>query len=558
MSFDQGTGSLGSVIAVRGSRATAVFPFGSASNAVRSRATVGKFVGILSGASLLVSAVTDVTLKNDGGNGVSQPSTLATLDIIGEIRNYKEPGARFVRGVGDYPAIGDSVQLLGSEELRIIFDKSNSAVIEIGRLQLDQELKAYIDVNEMLSKHFAVLGTTGVGKSSAVALLLQKVVEARPDLHVLILDVHNEYRSCFGDRALALSPRNMRLPFWMFNFEELIDIFFSGRKDFVEEIDVLADLIPIAKANYNNGPAVASRTLAVKRPDAVGPRYSVDTPVPYRIADLMALIDAQMGKLENRALISHYKRLIARIESVSADPRYAFIFERANVGGDTMADRIGHMFFKSHTGVPVTIFQLAGFPSEVVDSLVSVIARLAFDLGQWSDGGKPLLLVCEEAHRYISADRTLGFGPTRRAVSRIAKEGRKYGVFLGLVTQRPAELDATILSQCSTLFAMRMTNDRDQALLHAAVPDTAADLLSFLPSLGTGEVFAFGEGVALPTRIRLSRLAPHELPKSEAVGGKALDDAQGVAAIVNRWRGGREGDRASEPAPTPGELTLAF
>jgi DNA helicase HerA-like ATPase len=558
MGFDQSTGALGSVIAVRGSRASATIPLSSANEATRSRVTVGKFVGIQSGGSLLVSSVTDVTLKSDG-DAPARISTLATLDIIGEIRGYGQPGAKFIRGVGDYPAIGDRVLLLGSDELRIIFDKSNKSVIEIGRLQLDTELKAYIDVNEMLSKHFAVLGTTGVGKSSAVALLLQQIVKARPDVHVLILDVHNEYKAPFGESALALSPRNMRLPFWMFNFEELIDVVFSGRKDYVEEIDLLADLIPQAKANYHAGPAMgASRTLAVKRPDSIGPRYSVDTPVPYRMADLVSLIDVQMGKLENRALISHYKRLIARIESVSTDPRYAFIFERANVGGDTMAERIGHMFFKSHTGVPVTIFQLAGFPSEVVDSLVSVIARLAFDLGQWSDGGKPMLLVCEEAHRYISADKALGFGPTRRAVSRIAKEGRKYGVFLGLVTQRPAELDATILSQCSTLFAMRMTNDRDQALLHAAVPDTAADLLSFLPSLSTGEVFAFGEGVALPTRIRLNRLPAEQLPKSDAAGGRVVDDALGVAAIVNRWRGFKEGGERGEAHVAPGELTMSL
>src|SRR5262249_31515066 len=157
-------------------------------------------------------------------------------------------------------------------------------------------------------------------------------------------------------------------------------------------------------------------------------------------------------------------------------------------------------------GMPMTVMQLAGFPSEVVDAVVSVTCRMAFDLGLWSDGTDPLLIICEEAHRYMSVDHSIGFGPTRRAISRIAKEGRKYGVFLGLVTQRPAELDPTILSQCSTLFAMRMTNDRDQALLRASVTDTAANLLEFLPSLGTGEAFAFGEGVALPTRVRFKPL----------------------------------------------------
>src|SRR5213079_32694 len=178
-----------------------------------------------------------------------------------------------------------------------------------------------------------------------------------------------------------------------------------------------------------------------------------------------------------------YHKLITRIDTVRNDPRYAFMFDNANVGGDTMAEVLSHLFRIPANGKPMTIMQLAGFPAEVVDSIVSVLCRMAFDFGLWSDGASPLLFVCEEAHRYAAADRTIGFGPTRRAISRIAKEGRKYGVFLGLVTQSPAELDPTIISQCSTLFAMRMSNDRDQALLRSAVSDAAANLVSLLPSL---------------------------------------------------------------------------
>ena len=189
---------------------------------------------------------------------------------------------------------------------------------------------------------------------------------------------------------------------------------------------------------------------------------------------------------------------------------------------------------------------------------------MAFDLGLWSEGAVPLLLVCEEAHRYAAADRSIGFGPTRRSISRIAKEGRKHGIFLGLVSQRPAELDATILSQCSTLFAMRMTNDRDQAIVRSAVSDGAANLLAFLPSLGTGEVFAFGEGVALPTRLKLKHLPPHLLPKSDAVSGRAGVEAginqDFLARVLDRWRaattnqqanleGGPRDARTAEPLP---------
>jgi DNA helicase HerA-like ATPase len=166
---------------------------------------------------------------------------------------------------------------------------------------------------------------------------------------------------------------------------------------------------------------------------------------------------------------------------------------------------------------------------------------MAFDFGLWSNGTLPLLFVCEEAHRYASADRKVGFGPTRRAISRIAKEGRKYGVFLGLVTQRPAELDATIISQCSTLFVMRLSNERDQSLIRSAVSDAAANLLGFVPSLGTGEVFAFGEAVAVPTRLSFKRLPPEALPASEAVSSADTDfgrnvDQNFIDVVVDRWR----------------------
>lgn len=165
----------------------------------------------------------------------------------------------------------------------------------------------------------------------------------------------------------------------------------------------------------------------------------------------------------------------------------------------------------------------------------------AFDFGLWSDGSDPLLFVCEEAHKYASADRAAGFTPTRRAISRIAKEGRKYGVYLGLVTQRPAELDPTIISQCGTLFAMRMSNDRDHALLRSAISDTAANLFAFVPSLGTREALAFGAGIPLPTRLTFAELPRNLIPSSEAFANNSGLHASGhdlnfIASVIERWR----------------------
>lgn len=544
--------SLGRVTSVRGSQATVGLPQLPASASPKSRATVGSFIGIRTASTLLVGVITDVSIETaiaqERGDFAS-----AKLELVGEIRHTAAAGSLFQRGVTEYPAIGDPVTTIGAAELKLIFNSSHESVIDVGQLQQDTSIGAYVDVDNMIGKHFAVLGSTGVGKSSGVALILNETLRTRPDLRILVLDAHNEYGRTFGDRALVLNPRNLKLPFWLFNFEEIVDVLFGGRQAFDDEVDILAEVIPLAKSSYNQYRTVADRAL-MRRGDPKTTGFTVDTPVPYRIAELITLLDERMGKLENRSSRMIYHKLITCIESVTNDPRYAFMFENANVGGDTMAEVLTQLYRLPPNGKPMTIIQLAGFPSEVVDAAISVICRMAFDFGVWSDGAAPLLFVFEEAHRYVAADRNIGFAPTRRAISRIAKEGRKYGVFLGLVTQRPAELDATILSQCSTIFAMRMTNERDHTLLKSAVSDTAANLLAFLPSLGTGEVFAFGEGVALPTRFAFRKLPPHQIPKSEMAGH--LDDnfvasinQEFITSVLERWRGATTTRKANVEEP---------
>lgn len=529
--------SFGRVISVRGSLARVGLLAASQMPISEVRATVGRFVSIRCAGSVIVAMITEVSCENlSSSDGYI---AIASVDLLGEILNAADK-AKFQRGVTNYPTIGDAVDLITSQELRTIYAPTGSDQINVGFLQQDRSVVAYVDVEEMLSKHFAVLGSTGVGKSTGVSLLLNEILKARPNLRIFLLDVHNEYGRCFGDRALVLNPRNLKLPFWLFNFEEIVDVLFGGRAGVPEELDILAEVIPLAKGVYTQ--YQNADRIGLKRIDPKQIGYTVDTPVPYRLVDLLSLIDERMGKLENRSSRIIYHKLISRIEAVRNDPRYTFMFDNANVGGDTMAEVISHLFRLPANGKPMTVMQLAGFPAEVIDSVVSVLCRMAFDFGLWSDGVSPLLFVCEEAHRYASADRNVGFGPTRKAVSRIAKEGRKYGVYLGLITQRPAELDATIISQCNTLFTMRLANDRDQALLRAAVSDAAANLLSFVPSLGTREVLAFGEGVALPTRLRFKEVPPHQLPRGEATISSVPSVTSGhdmhfVSAVLERWRG---------------------
>jgi DNA helicase HerA-like ATPase len=533
--IDESRKPLGRVSAINGSQATITIETGVTTGGDLAEITVGRFLGIINGDAIVIGLITEVTEQQT----FPQPATfrsIAMLDLIGEIR---ETG--FQRGVADYPTLGNPAVLIDERELRMIYGGADKDRAHVGDLQQDASIGVNINIDDLVSKHFAILGTTGVGKSSSVAIILNEILKTRPTLRIFLVDPHNEYAPCFGDKAQVLTPRNLRLPFWLFNFEEVIDAFFGGRPGVDEEVEILSEVIPLAKAAYlqyrNNQ---NDRSLSKKRdPRDVG--FTADTPVPYRIEDLVNLLDQRMGKLENRSQRVTIHRLMSRIQTFRNHPRYAFMFEGANIGGDTMAEIIGNLFRLPIDNKPMTIMQLAGFPAEVVDSVVSVLCRMAFDFGLWSDGVSPLLFVCEEAHRYAPADKKIGFGPTRRALSRIAKEGRKYGVFLGLVTQRPAEIDPTIISQCSTLFVMRLANDRDQSLIRSAVSDAAANLLSFIPSLGTREVFAFGAGVALPTRMRFKELEAAKRPNSEAAGstrdvpGSSMDRDL-IGSVIERWR----------------------
>jgi DNA helicase HerA-like ATPase len=206
------------------------------------RATVGRFVSIRCASSTIIAMITEVSCEN---LATADYSAIASVDLLGEILGGPAR-PRFQRGVTNYPAIGDTVELITNQDLRTVYAPSGSDQINVGTLQQDQSVIAYVDVEEMLSKHFAVLGSTGVGKSSGVSLLLNEILKSRPNLRIFLLDVHNEYGRCFGDRSLVLNPRNLKLPFWLFNFEEIVDVLFAGRPGIAEELDILAEVIPVA------------------------------------------------------------------------------------------------------------------------------------------------------------------------------------------------------------------------------------------------------------------------------------------------------------------------
>src|SRR4051794_31100163 len=332
--------SFGRVISVRGSLARVGLLAVSQMAVSEVRATVGRFISIRSATSTIVAMITDVTCEDlpSSDNYIAS----AGVDLLGEILGGDRP--KFQRGVTNYPTIGDAVELITNAELRTVYAPTGSDQINVGTLQQDRSVIAYVGVEEMLSKHFAVLGSTGVGKSTGVSLLLNEILKSRPNLRIFLLDVHNEYGRCFGDKALVLNPQNLKLPFWLFNFEEIVDVLFAGRPGVPEELDILAEVIPMAKGIYTQYQNSDRLGLGLKRADPKQVGYTVDTPVPYRLVDLVSLIDERMGKLENRSSRIIYHKLISRVDAVRNDPRYAFMFDNANVGGDTMAEVISHLF----------------------------------------------------------------------------------------------------------------------------------------------------------------------------------------------------------------------
>jgi DNA helicase HerA-like ATPase len=525
---------LGHVVQCDGARAIIAAQADFEDGSVTGLWTVGKMISINLGTVRTVGLVYSIMKSDKQWASDSRNTIEVSVELIGEVRDDPALGKPvFDRGVTNYPHIGAIAHRIRARDLAAVYDLAGRRSVTVGQLSQDESIAACIAIDDTLNRHFAVLGTTGVGKSTAVALLLRKAIEARPDLRILILDPHNEFAPSLPEYAIRIDTASLDLPFWLFRLEEFTEVLFRGRESNAEEIDLLRDLIPQAKHTYRNPGA----TMFLRR--GGGDAVTADTPVPYRVADLLKLIDDRMGMLEAKNDRPAYKSLRNRIEAAVNDPRYRFMFHSRLIE-DTIHETVGKIFRVPHQGRQVTCFEMAGMPSEVVNSVCSVLARLAFDLALWSEGKLRLLVLCEEAHRYMPADPRLGFAPTRHAMSRIAKEGRKYGCYLGVVSQRPGELDPTILSQCSTVFAMRLANEHDQAIIRSAIADSSASTLSFLSSMGQREAIAFGEGVATTMRMKFERMAGHLLPgaaKKVAAGDDVGESGDiDLASIVERLR----------------------
>lgn len=508
---------------------------------------LGTVLKIVTSNSIVVTMCSSLKIGDQDGEGMSD-GCIARLDILGEIStNAATRETRFYRGVRTFPVLSEPVYNMSPDELNLIFSTKGDAAIDVGRLQQDNNIHAMVRTDELLSKHFAIIGSTGSGKSCTVALVLREILKTNPDGHVVLFDPHNEYSKSFGDMAEVIRHDTLDLPLWLFDFEETVQLLGSELTDQRrEEKEIYSDVLLKAKLMFarsarsqdiTSQASIEEIEAEISRADS---HINLDSPVPYRIRDVIRLVRHYMGKLENNSNLEPYKRILRRIDNLMDDPRYAFIF-RNQTAPSPIDQIVGRIFRLPVQGKPICILDFSSLPTETLNVVVSVVSRLAFEVAMWSDRKIPILLVCEEAHRYIPGDPNLGFASTRKIIGRIAKEGRKYGVSLGIISQRPSELEQTMLSQCSTIFSMRLSNEVDQQFVRAAVPDGAAELLTFLPSLGTAETMVFGEAVNMPMRVMLSTLEAEYRPHSSSakfteVWAEGEKTQQFIKQVFENWR----------------------
>jgi len=471
------------------------------------------------------------SVRNQRRDGKVDGGALAHLDFLGEGEEDPHTGRiyGFRRGVTRFPVPGALVYPATSADLRQIYASDGRPHVTVGTVFPTTDIRAGLYIDPLLGKHFALLGSTGTGKSTAAALILHSICDMAPEGHIVMIDPHGEYNSAFRHTGQLFDVSNLQMPYWLMNFEEHCEVFLTatGPERHIDA-DILAKCLLMARQKNR---------LA----EQVG-RITQDSPIPYLLSDLCNILQNEMGKLDKGHSSIPYMRVKSKIEEIRNDPRYQFMFSGMLVS-DTMAEFVGRLFRLPAHGKPISIIDVSGVPSEITSTVVAVLSRLVFDYAIWSrqEATRPILLVCEEAHRYVPNERNSDGSSVGRILSRIAKEGRKYGVSLGLITQRPSDLAEGVLSQCGTIISMRLNNDRDQQFVRAAMPEGARGFLDAIPALRNRECIICGEGVAIPIRVAFDDLAEARRPASadpsfSELWGKSGGEEDSVGRTVHRWR----------------------
>jgi uncharacterized protein len=463
----------------------------------------------------------------------------------------------FERGVSTYPLPQQTVYLTPKRDLRSIYARSTSSEVSIGEHVGTGGAPCYADLNELLGKHTAVLGSTGTGKSGSVAAIIHSVLEKGADAgyddwspRILILDPHNEYGAAFaGHRRLSTDEGSLELPYWLLNLEETVSLVI-GRTEFAAT----------AQANIVKNALLAARLSAAGKVGLDPDRLTVDSPVPYLLGDpwglddfgmrgatlesvgLVGEVNKQRPENKNKAQHEEFNKVLAKLQSLMKDGRLRFMMSPWDGQADPIGEVVGQFLSGAH---PVRIVDLSGVPNEVAGAAASAIARTLFAVKVWQTederAASPLLLVCEEAHRYIPNAGDAQYQAAQESIRRLAKEGRKYGIGLMLVSQRPSEVETTVLSQCNSWIVLRLTNESDRNHVRTMLPDSMAGLTRALSGLRRQEAIFVGEAAMLPSRVLIRTLKADQLPRSHDIdflkGWRAAPiDESALEDVATRWR----------------------
>ncbi len=513
---------------------------------------LGSYVAIKQNDIHLIAVVTRMTeqealaaptIETPGDDTARLPfaKRIARLTPVGSIIG----DGQFERGVVRYPTTGAEVHAIGSTDVAKMFDRFQSKGLAVGTLASHPSLKVCLDPTNLFGRHSAILGQTGSGKSWTVASIVQKTVAVMPRAHIIILDLHGEYcwkRSdgmhsyAFGDAIVRhVDARELEIPYWLMTYAELCDLLIEhSEREATNQTAFFRDCLLEGRQRENT---TATPPLGLTR-------VTVDTPVYFSLDEILIKIRAKnVERVGNRQgpMFGDFDRFLMRIESKLNDERYDFLLKpnirntSASLSG-LLRDFVGLGTKKA----AVTVIDLSSVPFDVRPTVAAQIGRLAFEFNYWNPQYRefPILLMCEEAHAYIPRAAESQFAGSRKSMERIAKEGRKYGVGLAVVSQRPHEVSETVLAQCGTFICLRITNPDDQGYVRSLVPESEGDLVSVLAGLGRGEALVLGEAVPLPTRVQFDRPSP--VPNSDDVdfyekwkdGPADLD----VDEIVKRWR----------------------
>lgn len=490
-------------------------------------------------------------------------------------------GGVFERGVSQYPTIDDEVHLVTPQDMRVIYGSTKEErAITVGHIAAASGISGNLDLGRLVTRHCAVVGSTGAGKSNLLAVLLEAIAtQGFPAARVLVIDPHGEYASAIGEygRVFRIKPDKNKgelplyVPYWALPFEELQAI-------------ALGQMQPGAEAAVRDEVVARKRaaaSLLTNRPPDTA--ITADSPIPFSLKKLWFDLDdferqtfqdnarttpcnrTQNGDPE-RLIPNQYPAPNPGNQAPFANPRprniskqlelmrsrlqdslFAFLVSPGedlspSLDGKTTGDL--HDLVKSWVGhdKPLSVLDVSGLPSEVLATIVGTMVRIVYDMLFWaldlpiSGRNQPLLIVLEEAHIFLPEG---GDSAAHRTISRIAKEGRKYGIGLCVVTQRPGEIESTVLSQCGTMIALRLTNSADRAKVEAAMPDDLGALSGMLPALRTGEGLVLGEAMPIPSRIQFfkARKRPRgDDPEMPEVWRNPRPDSAKYSDALNNWR----------------------